>query len=46
MNKSIKPIRTKADHAAALAEIERLWDAKVGTPQGDDLEVLVTLVDA
>lgn len=43
---TIKPIRTKADHAAALAEIERLWDAKPGTPAGDRLEVLATLVDA
>ena len=41
----IKPIRTEADHKAALAEIERLWDAKPGTPDGDRLEVLATLVD-
>jgi len=42
----IKPIRTEADHKAALAEIERLWDAKPGTPEGDHFEVLATLVDA
>jgi HTH-type transcriptional regulator/antitoxin HigA len=42
----IKPIHTAADHAAALAEIERLWDAKPGTPDGNDFEVLATLVDA
>ncbi len=42
----IKPIRTKIDHAAALQEVERLWDAKPGTPSGDRLEVLATLVDA
>jgi len=46
MSNSIKPIRTKADHIAALAEIERLWDAKPGTPNGDKLEVLATLADA
>jgi HTH-type transcriptional regulator / antitoxin HigA len=43
---AIKPIRTKSDHAAALETIERLWDAKPGTPNGDTLEVLATLVDA
>ncbi len=42
----IKPIRTKRDYAAALEEIERLWGAKAGTPQGDRLDVLATLVDA
>jgi HTH-type transcriptional regulator/antitoxin HigA len=42
----IKPIRTQRDHKAALAEIERLFDAKPGTPDGDRLEVLATLVEA
>lgn len=41
----IKPIRTKRDCEAALAEIERLWGAKAGTPEGDRLDVLATLVD-
>src|SRR5215216_3355238 len=41
----IRPIKTKADHRAALNEIERLMDAKPGTPAGDRLEVLATLVD-
>ena len=41
----IKPIRTAEDHKAALAEIERLWDAKPGSPEGDKFEVLATLVD-
>ena len=43
----IKPIRTPADHTAALKEIERLWDkAQPGTPEGEKFEVLSTLVDA
>ena len=42
----IKPIRTEADHEAALREIERLWGADEGTPEGDRLEVLTTLVEA
>jgi HTH-type transcriptional regulator/antitoxin HigA len=46
MTGDIKPIRSDADHAAVLAEIERLWGAPDGTPEGDRLDVLVTLVDA
>ncbi len=42
----IKPIRSNADHERALLEIQRLWGAKEGTPEGDRLDVLVTLVDA
>ncbi len=42
----IKPIKTEADHAAALREIERLWGAEEGTSGGDRLEVLTTLVEA
>lgn len=42
----IKPIRTEADYEAVLREIERLFGAKPGTPEGDKLEILVTLVEA
>lgn len=42
----IKPIRTKKDYEATLKAIERLMDAKRGTPEGDRLDVLVTLVEA
>ena len=42
----IKPIKTDADHAAALREIERLWGAEERTPAGDRLDVLATLVEA
>jgi HTH-type transcriptional regulator/antitoxin HigA len=42
----VKPIRSEADYEKALAEIERLWGAKVGTSEGDRLDVLATLVDA
>ena len=41
----IRPIKTKADHRAALKQIERLMDAKPGTPAGDRLDVLTTLVE-
>ncbi len=42
----IKPIRTKRDYEATLKEIERLMDAKRNSPEGDRLDVLVTLVEA
>ena len=42
----LKPIKTDADHEAALKEIERLWYAEEGTPDGDRLEILSTLVEA
>lgn len=41
----IRPIRTKADHRAALKEVERLWNANPGTPDGERVEVLVTLIE-
>lgn len=43
---NIKPIRTKSDYRAVLTEIESLMGAKARTPQGDRLDVLVTLVEA
>jgi HTH-type transcriptional regulator/antitoxin HigA len=42
----LRPIRTEADYEAALAEIERLFDAAPATPEEDRLDVLVTLVEA
>ena len=42
----ITPIKTKRDHHRALKEIEGLMDARRGTPEGDRLDVLVTLVEA
>jgi HTH-type transcriptional regulator/antitoxin HigA len=42
----IKPIRTRRDYESALKEIERLMDAKRNSPEGDKLDVLVTLIEA
>jgi Predicted transcription regulator containing HTH domain len=42
----IRPVKTEADYSAALVEIERLWGAEIDTPEGDRLDVLMTLVDA
>lgn len=46
MISELRPIRTKTDYERALAEVERLWGAKSGTPKGDRLDVLATLLDA
>ena len=42
----IRPIKTKADYGKALARAEALMDAKPGSPKGDELDVLVTLIEA
>mgnify|MGYP000670965276 CR=1 FL=1 len=42
----IRPIKTKKDHAHALKRIEALMTAKANTPEGDELDILVTLVEA
>ena len=42
----IKPINTKIGHRTALKRIEQLWDAKPKTPEGDELDILITLVSA
>ena len=42
----VKPIRSEADYEKALTEVERLWGARSGTPEGDRLDVLATLIDA
>ncbi len=42
----IRPIRTEADYEAALKTVEAVMDAYPGTPEGDRLDVLVTLIQA
>jgi len=44
--REIQRIRSEADYKAALAEVERLWGARSGTPKGDRLDVLATRIDA
>lgn len=46
MTHELRPIRTEADYENALAVIEHLWGAKAGTPEGDHLDMLATLIDA
>ena len=42
----IKQIRSKADYETALKSIDQLWDAAQGSTEADQLDVLVTLVEA
>ncbi|MCC5926961.1 MAG: helix-turn-helix domain-containing protein [Bacteroidetes bacterium] len=41
----IHPIHTQADYNNALSRIEEIFDAKPGTIEGDELEILGILVD-
>ena len=43
---TIRPIRDDSDHESALKRIQSLMSAKPGTDEGDELDVLATLVDA
>lgn len=42
---NIKPIKTKKDYEQALARLEVIFDAKKGTANGDELELLGMIVD-
>ena len=41
----IKPIRTEQEYDAALVRVDELLDARPGTPEGDELDLLATLVE-
>ena len=41
---SVNPIRTEEDYEAALARVEEIFHAKLGTPEGDELDVLTDLI--
>lgn len=42
---NLKPIKTEENYRQALLEVEQLFDAELDTPQGDRLEILVTLIE-
>jgi HTH-type transcriptional regulator/antitoxin HigA len=42
---SIKPIKTSYDYEKALERLEDIFDAKIGTKQGDELEILTILIE-
>jgi HTH-type transcriptional regulator/antitoxin HigA len=41
----ITPIKTEIDYREALKRFELLFDATIGTPEGDDAEILALLID-
>jgi len=43
---TIQPIKTARDYNKALKRVETLIDAKANSPEGDELDVLSTLVEA
>ncbi|MGB5684202.1 MAG: transcriptional regulator [Candidatus Electrothrix sp.] len=43
---TIKPIKTETDYIEVLQTVENLMGAKINTPEGDNLDVLVTLIEA
>ncbi len=43
---NIKPIKTEADYEAALERTMMLMDAALDTPEGDELDILGTLIEA
>ena len=42
---NIKPIKTEQDYQNALKRLEAIFDAKAGTTEGDELEILGLLID-
>jgi HTH-type transcriptional regulator/antitoxin HigA len=42
---TITPIRNEKDHQRTLARMEKIFDARKGSKEGDELEVLAILVD-
>ena len=42
---TVKPIKSKKDYHQAMERLEMIFDAKKGTPQGDELEVLSILIE-
>jgi HTH-type transcriptional regulator/antitoxin HigA len=43
---NIKPIKTEKDYAEALQEVESLMNVQTDTPEGDRLDILVTLIES
>ncbi|EAT57999.1 hypothetical protein [Chlorobium ferrooxidans] len=42
----IKPIKTEADYELALKRLEEIFDAKPETMEGDELEILGSLIES
>ncbi len=42
---NIKPIHSQEDLTTALARVEQLWGAEIGSPEGGELEILAILIE-
>lgn len=42
---NIQPIRNEADYALAIKRLDQIFDAPIGSPEGDELEILSILID-
>ena len=42
---NIKLIKTETDYENALKDLEKVFDAKIGTPESDEADVLGLLID-
>jgi HTH-type transcriptional regulator / antitoxin HigA len=42
---AIRTIKTETDYRKAMARVEVIWDAKKGTPEADELDVLAMLIE-
>jgi HTH-type transcriptional regulator / antitoxin HigA len=42
---NIKPLKTKKDYNLAMSRLEKIFDSKPGTPEGDELEILGILIE-
>jgi HTH-type transcriptional regulator/antitoxin HigA len=42
---NIKPVKTAKDYKQALVRLEQIFDAKPGTKEGDELEILAILIE-
>ena len=42
----IKPIKTEEDYQAALIRLDKIFDAKIGTKDSDEADILGLLIDS
>ena len=43
---NVKPIKTEEDYNNDLCRVDELWGAKKNTPEGDELDLLATLIES
>lgn len=45
MKVSVSPIKNELDYQNSLKRVEELWGAELNTKNGDELDILITLVE-